>query len=341
MTDRLDKPANTAGANKFDLINVITISSLRPEDKVLLIELVMRWNKDTGQLNPSVERLAKARGIKHAKNFKGADAYLPGLVTKQKVGRKNHYVLNVPGIINLAEGKVNLSHYTSAPNTPAMEGVSTSTPAPADNTPSTAGVNNPSTAGVYTPSMEGSNNSRDSSVDSSSNNGGVTHVQKDNQGSPLVETKSPLVIPGEVVIEEIGISPLVDVVDAPASPAPGETKKSRASFIPKSRRKDVAHVPASLDASVSANGAQPEASEPEASSKPSESDWKPLRRVEESDDDYNHRVLKVMLARDQARKDREKIEQAQKVMRKTHDHTPNTSAGIARLANYARARENG
>ncbi len=59
MTDRLDKPANTAGANKFDLINVITISSLRPEDKVLLIELVMRWNKDTGQLNPSVERLAK------------------------------------------------------------------------------------------------------------------------------------------------------------------------------------------------------------------------------------------------------------------------------------------
>jgi len=225
MTDRLDKPAS---ANKFDLLNRITISDLKAEDKVLAIELVLRLNTTTGQLNPSVERLAKARGIKHAKNFKGADAYLPGLVTKQKVGRKNHYTLNVQEIMNLAEGEVNLSHYTPAPNTPATEGVSTNTPAPADNTPSTAGVNNPSTAGVYSPSKEGSNSSRDSSEDSSSNNGGVTHVQRDNQGQPLVETKSPLVIPVEVVIEEIGISPLVDVVDAPASPTPGKTARKPA-----------------------------------------------------------------------------------------------------------------
>ncbi|MEU8869315.1 hypothetical protein [Streptomyces umbrinus] len=253
MTDRLDKPANATSANKFDLINTITISELRPEDKVLLIELVMRWDKETGQLNPSVERLAKARGIKHAKNFKGADAYLPGLVTKQKVGRKNHYTLNVPGIINLAAGKVNLSHYTPAPNTPATEGVSTNTPAPADNTPSTAGVKNPSPAGVYSPSKEGSNSSRDSSVDSSSNNGVVTTVQKEDQGEALAETKSPLadplVIPGELdkEVEEIDISPLVDVVDANASPSPGVTKNRAYSFTPKKR---IDRVPAPRNKSL-------------------------------------------------------------------------------------------
>ncbi|MGM9380547.1 hypothetical protein [Streptomyces antibioticus] len=165
---------------------------------------------------------------------------------------------------------------------------------------------------------------------------------KEDQGSPLASSNTAsggVAIPGEVA-KEVGVSS-GDVVDAPASPAPGETKKSRASFIPKSRRKGGAHAPAPLDASVSANGPQSEASKPEAVSKPSERDWKPLRRVEESDDDYNHRVLKMMLARDQARKDREKIKQAQKVIRKTHDHTPTTPAGIARLVNYARARGNG
>jgi hypothetical protein len=68
-------------------------------------------------------------------------------------------------------------------------------------------------------------------------------------------------------------------------------------------------------------------------------DWKPLRRAGESDEDYNARLLKVMLVRDQARKDREKIEQTQ-AMRKTHDDTPTTNAGNARLANYARTRGN-
>ncbi|AVV42368.1 hypothetical protein C6376_13970 [Streptomyces sp. P3] len=79
----------------------------------------------------------------------------------------------------------------------------------------------------------------------------VTKCLEDNQRSPLVETKSPLVIPGEVPMEEIGISPLVDdsrVSDAPVSPS-GETKKSRASFVVKksaapSKKTGTSHVPA-------------------------------------------------------------------------------------------------
>ncbi|MEV2228807.1 hypothetical protein AB0H69_09560 [Streptomyces phaeochromogenes] len=179
---------------------------------------------------------------------------------------------------------------------------------------------------------------------------------KEDQGNPLAETMS--LSSGddykEVLVEKSGSSPLVDdshgsaapiskdssageIVDAPASPSSGVTKKRGYSFTPKKR---IDRAPAPRNASVRTFGAEPGASEPKTPQKPSEGDWKPLRRAGESVEDYNARLLKAMLVRDQARKDREKIEQAQKVMRKTHDHTLTTSAGNARLANYERVREN-
>lgn len=128
--------------NKFELINVVTLSDLKQENKPLLTELIMR-SDDEGLSWPSVERLCKARGIKHEKNFKGADVYLPGLVTKVKRGRKNNYVLNVPAILALDRHHVVIKHT----DTPAVEGVNTpavadNTPALADNTPAAEGANN-------------------------------------------------------------------------------------------------------------------------------------------------------------------------------------------------------
>ncbi|WP_159074175.1 helix-turn-helix domain-containing protein [Streptomyces dioscori] len=178
-------------------------------------------------------------------------------------------------------------------------------------------------------------------------------LPEENQGKPLAETMTPpLGGLANEALEEVGSSTLADeshgfaapissagdVVDAHASPPSGATKKRGYSFTPKKR---IDRVPAPRNASVRASGAEPEASEPETPQKPSEDVWKPLRRAGESDEDYNARLLKAMLVRDQARKDREKIEQAQKVIRKTHDHTLTTSAGIARLANYERIRGNG
>lgn len=154
--------------NKFELMNKITISTLAPGDKVLLIELLLRWNTTTGQLNPSVERLCKARGIKHEKNFKGVETYLNGLVTKEKRGRKNYYQLNIEAIACLEELQVTIKH------TPALEGVSAekeevNTNTPADEgvyTPAVEGANTPAAAD-NTPAVEGANSSIDNTVDSS------------------------------------------------------------------------------------------------------------------------------------------------------------------------------
>lgn len=98
--------------NKFDLINKVLVSTLRPEDKTLLVELIMRAD-DKGECFPSVERLCQSRSMKHEKNFKGADAYLPGLVSKVKVGRKNRYYLNVDAILALDAFDVVIKHTPS------------------------------------------------------------------------------------------------------------------------------------------------------------------------------------------------------------------------------------
>lgn len=118
--------------NKFDLMNVALVSALGAEDKALLIELILRSDENWESF-PSVERLCKVRGIKHEKNFKGADYYLPNLVRVVKMGRKNHYFLNVDAILALDSQEVIIKH------TPALEGVNT--PAVADNTPAVEGAN--------------------------------------------------------------------------------------------------------------------------------------------------------------------------------------------------------
>lgn len=154
--------------NKFELMNKVTISTLAPGDKVLLIELLLRWNTATGQLNPSVERLCKARGIKHEKNFKGVETYLNGLVTKEKRGRKNYYQLNIEAIACLEELQVTIKH------TPALEGVSRTEGGDDINTPAVEGVYTPALEGANTPAaadntpaVEGANSSIDNTVDSS------------------------------------------------------------------------------------------------------------------------------------------------------------------------------
>ena len=128
--------------NKFDLINATTVSDLSAQDKSLLIELIMRAD-DAGVCWPSVQRLCMARGIKHEKNFKGADVYLAGLVTKSKRGRKNTYHLNPEAILALGRQEVVIKHTPAATgsNTPAA---TVAVPAPADNSPDAEGANSTS-----------------------------------------------------------------------------------------------------------------------------------------------------------------------------------------------------
>lgn len=138
--------------NKFDWFNRVTIADLKKEQKLLLVEMILRMD-ESGQSHPSAVRLCKVLGIAHAKNFKGVEHYLPGVFTLVKRGRKNFYVLNTPALEGLlTEAKVNTSH-----NTPAVEGVNT--PAVADNTPAAA---------EDSPAVEGSNTSLDTSKNNTS-----------------------------------------------------------------------------------------------------------------------------------------------------------------------------
>src|SRR3954451_14118941 len=102
--------------NKFDVMSHVVRTTLNADDKALLVELIIR-SDDNWFSWPSVQRLCQVRGIKHEKNFKGVDAYLPGLVTKVKRGRKNTYTLNVPAIMALPLFEVHIKH------TPPIEGV--------------------------------------------------------------------------------------------------------------------------------------------------------------------------------------------------------------------------
>jgi len=222
--------------NKFDMINVVNISTLDAKDKILLVELIMRSNIETNEAFPGVARLCQTRGIKNAKNFKGVDTYLPGLVTVQKnPGKRNSYFLVPEAIMALPQAEVNTEKYRSS-NPPAVEGVTAPTPleypASEANPPAVEGYYPPAVEGYYPPAVEGSNSSVDSSVNISPNNKEMSVMSSspgENQGGALVETKSPLVFPGKElvssgdtkreVIEEIGISPLVDEVTANAAPS--------------------------------------------------------------------------------------------------------------------------
>jgi hypothetical protein len=134
--------------NKFELINRVLMSTLAAGNKALLIELIMRAD-DQGYSWPSVQRLCMARGIKHEKNFKGADWYLAGLVTKTKKGRKMTYTLNIKGIEALEPAQVEVKHtppLNQVSKHPAPEGeydpaLAENTPASADNAPELEGAN--------------------------------------------------------------------------------------------------------------------------------------------------------------------------------------------------------
>ena len=220
-------------ANKAKMINHVLISNLDAKAKVLVVELIMRRNPQTGQLDPGVARLCMARGIKDTKNWKGLDTYLPGLVTVHRTpGKKNSYSLNDEAIMALPEAEVKLSgnNYSNHPSTAGYR-----VPTPLDHPASEA--NPPSVEGYYPPSVEGSNSKVESKVYSSLYNREMSVMSsspEENQGEALVEINIPGLPNGlssgdtkREVLEEIGFSPLVDEVTANAAPstiASGETK---------------------------------------------------------------------------------------------------------------------
>jgi hypothetical protein len=138
--------------NKFHMMNVVSTSTLNADDKALLNELLLRLDVTTGECWPSVERLCQVRGIKYEKNFKGVEQYLPGLVTKEKRGRKNFYTINEKAVLGLEQFQVIIKH------TPSLSG--SNIPAVAADTPAVAADG---------PSVAGANNSIDSTFNSSAN----------------------------------------------------------------------------------------------------------------------------------------------------------------------------
>lgn len=235
--------------NKFELMNKVTISRLAPGDKVLLIELILRWNTETGQLNPSVERLCKARGIKHEKNFKGVETYLEGLVTKEKRGRKNYYQLNIEAIGCLEPLEVTIKH------TPALEGVSSKEVPANTDTPADEGVYYPAAEGVNTPAgadntpaVEGANSSIYNSVDSSSNTSmtavadapSLTSREYKEQGEDVEVTKN-------VVVSSVE-SPLVVDSNLPGSSLESDSVPSFADFLDSLETEKKSSAPANTPA---------------------------------------------------------------------------------------------
>lgn len=172
--------------NKWEMISVVLASTLGADDKNLLIELIGRCDYEKhGNWDcwPSVQRLAQVRGVKYEKNFNGVEAYLPGLVTKRKAGRKNVYTLNVPAIMALPPFETVIKHTPSVAgsNTPAL---ADNTPAVAENTPAVAGAN--STL----------DNTKDSTEDSTKNERAGAHsldlsLDKDKDESNVEEVGAP------------------------------------------------------------------------------------------------------------------------------------------------------
>jgi len=215
------------------MFHAVALSELAVGNKALLHFLIVCWNQETGKLNPGVAKLSAARGIENAKNFKGVDKYLPGLVTVHKSpGFGNSYSLNIQMILELPPMKVATDKYR---NNPSVEGVNSSnstTPLHRKGTPpSQEGYYPPSQEGYYPPSQEGSERKEESKDRKKNENGidqGVTYVD---QEEVLADTKSSLVeevlSSGEskrVLTEEIEIlgilgPSLVDEVTANAAPS--------------------------------------------------------------------------------------------------------------------------
>lgn len=168
--------------NKFDIINKVLISDLNKDQKLLLVELVMRSNEN-GESFPSTARLCKVLKMKHQKNFKGVEHYIGDFVTVTKrQGRLNKYILNYPALEGLSEAEVVIKQTPYVPKSKANEDTTTlpekgsdneteldNHPANADDHPADEGYYYPADADNY-PSDEGAyssiDNTRDNSIES-------------------------------------------------------------------------------------------------------------------------------------------------------------------------------
>lgn len=167
--------------NKFDLMNKVWTSNLTSTQKNLLCYLIGKSDTKTWESWPTTARLAQVAGVKYEKNFTLLD-YLDGFVTVKKVGRQNHYVLNIPAVKGVSQGTVILKNTVSRRNTPA----------PADNTPAVEGTDSTS------------NTSRDSTRESTRTGLAAAHPSLpgsaggDREDPPLIkEIDQPSIIPDD------------------------------------------------------------------------------------------------------------------------------------------------
>lgn len=222
--------------NKFDLLHKVLNSNLSVANKPLLISLILLADDDSGVAWPSVERLCRARGIQHEKNFRGVENYLPGLVTVTRRGRGgNHYRLNIAAIESLTPQDVHLKH-TVWP----IPAVAPNDPAPADTVPAHA---------AELPSHEGANstrhntrNSREDSTETSFKEDDIYRCVNDEPpAAAVLHVASPLdlelPVPGDIrgLDTQVGTQPLEaneSAEDIPAgrrSPEPQEVATTASS----------------------------------------------------------------------------------------------------------------
>lgn len=230
--------------DKFQRMDKVNLSDLDPRDKVLLNYLIQRADEQ-GLCWPYVETLCRVRGIKHTKNFKGAEVYLPEFVSVTKVGRKKFYVVDFAAVEALGEASVEVKQTPYKPHTPSTAGV---------HTPSTEGVHTPSPADD-TPSGEGANNSSvENTLDSSSEStvGGPVAdapvpplVDRTDQTDPttlpnLSSDTIPLVLNEEssVVVSEssVGRTPATEGVSLTIEEILAKQRETREKFAVKNRR---------------------------------------------------------------------------------------------------------
>lgn len=165
--------------NKFDLLNIVTVSNLKDKPKILLMELLLRSNA-SWQCYPGTKRLAQACGIKNTRHFPGVEAMLPGLVSHtgwqqhSEHGWTKKYTLDVEAIAALPYPDM-----TGEPNDEEEGGYPTTTgepnedeqggyPVSTDRLPRNHGEATPYSRKGY-PVITGSYTSNDSSNDSSKN----------------------------------------------------------------------------------------------------------------------------------------------------------------------------
>jgi hypothetical protein len=167
--------------------------------------------------------------MKHEKNFEGVEAYLPGLVSVTKRGRRgNHYVLNVPAIKALPQQAVKLKH-TPPPGSPLageVPAVAALVPALPDNLPADADRD---------PAAEGANSTRDTKNNTNKDRTREASTSKEQEKEsatlPLVLTDNRP--PSAAAEDNAQASSLAEGAPVPGDGAPGVRKPSEGSGIPR------------------------------------------------------------------------------------------------------------